>query len=314
MGMKNVFRVGILLLLLLLAACGDAPPTEPQTDTSTRNNSIDPNAPTIVIGDVSNNIDATTDYWQPMADYLAANLDAYERGAVRVAQDLDTMAEWLRNGEVDIYIDSSYPTIYTSDISGAEIVLRHWRGGVDEYHTVIFAMADSGLTSLDDLVGQHVAFDRAASTSGNFLPTIFLRENGYTLAELSGVNADVPEGTIGYIFSGEDVNTIQWVLSGRVDAGAVESIEFDNLPRETRNAITVIAETRSLPRQLVSFTPNMDDEISQAIIAIMTDMESSEAGQAVLEHIDTTRFDELPDGVVAFRDDMQALLTLFETE
>ena len=47
----------------------------------------------------------------PLADYLAANLGelGITEGRVKIAPDMETMAQWLEAGEVDLCFEASTP-------------------------------------------------------------------------------------------------------------------------------------------------------------------------------------------------------------
>ena len=166
---------------------------------------------TIVLGDISSNPAKKITRYQPMADYLAENLQEFGigRGDVKIAPNLDTMSEWLAGGEVDIYFDSPYPAMIVSANSGSKLLLRRWKGGQSEYYGVFLTMTDSGINTLEDLKGKIIAFDDPYSTSGYFLPLVRLAESGFQTIEIKSDNASVPPDKIGYIFTGDDANIIQ---------------------------------------------------------------------------------------------------------
>ena len=127
---------------------------------------------------------------------------------------METMAQWLRAGEVDLYFDSLYPAIIVGDLSGTWPILRRWKDGVSEYHAVIFARAGSGIESLDDRRGEVIALDEELSTSGFLLPLAYLVEQGLRVVPARGGSATPADGAVRYSFSGGDDNTLQWVISG----------------------------------------------------------------------------------------------------
>ena len=85
---------------------------------------------------------------------------------------------------------------------GAVPLLRGWRKGVGEYHSIILVRKDSGITSVEDLKGKMIAFSEQKSTTGHFLPETYLVTSGLTLSEQTAPNATVPGNEVGYIFAG----------------------------------------------------------------------------------------------------------------
>lgn len=301
-------RILLLLLLLVLASCNDdkendTPTTTPETA-----------AGVIVVGEISDDPEEAVGYTQPFADYLAAQLadNGIGRGEVKVAPDPETMAEWMKTGEVDIYFDSLYPVMSVSEQSGATPFIRRWFDGVGEYHSVFFVLSNSALDSLDDLKGQTVAFDNQFSTSGYMVPAAHLLQGGYTLSEKPDTTAAVGADEIGYVFSNDDENTLQWVVSGRVAAGVVDNESLKELPQETLDQIKILEETNPIPRQVGLVRPNMDADLFEAIKTILLTMDESEEGLATLETLLTSQYDEFPEGIEAAIAEMQTLYQLVQ--
>ena len=225
---RSYFWIMMLVTLLALAACttsqaAPTPPPEPTTPPTATGR--------IVLSDVSDDPVEKIEEFTPLADYLAANLaeQGIGVGEVKVAPDLETMVDWLQKGEVDIYFDSTYPTIVVGEASGAYPILRRWKGGVGEYNSVIAVRADSDLKTLDDLNGHMIGFEDESSSSGYFMPLTYLLSNGMNM-ELNQVpDANVDAEEVGYVFTGDDENTVEWVFTGKVDAGAIQSTDFDEL-------------------------------------------------------------------------------------
>lgn len=307
MNMKTISIVALFVLLTLASCRGEATPAATQ----------DAVAPTeshpIVLGDISDDPAEVIEGTQPLADYLAANLKEYgiTEGQVRIATSTEELARMLANGEVDLYFDSTYPATLISDQTGAKIILRRWRFGVEEYQSVIFASKTSGIASVEQLPGHMVAMDAPYSTSGFMLPAVYLTEQGLKLVGKKSQGDPVASDEIGFVFSYDDANTLQWVLSGLTDAGVTDDFHFDvDFPQEARGELVELARTEATPRQVGLVRPGLDEKLTQAIIAVLTSMHESEAGQAALESFQTSKFDVFPDGINAATQRMREMMEI----
>lgn len=292
-----MFRQVLAPVLCLSLAIGTGGCQEPASEPSSPQSTTSPETPAIVFGEISSEPIETISAAQPFVDYLAAQLGelGIGRGEVKVAPDMETMTQWLKTGEVDFYSDSPYPALIVSQQAGAKPVLRRWKDGIAQYHTVIFARGDRGLQSLDDLIGQAIAFEEKFSTSAYLLPLGYLRKAGYPAVEIKSVEAAIPPDRIGYIFTGDTKNSIQWVISGKVAAGAIDSASFERIPEATRAQLTILAETETVPRHIILMTPQMDSQRQEAIAEILVKMDENPEGQSILEGFDeTAQFDRLP--------------------
>lgn len=296
-GFRKAFAmVGMIGVLLTSVSC------ENQPNRRTSAKELDP-APTptksIVLGDISGDALKKIERYQPLADYLAENLTEFDIGVgeVDIASDIDTMAQKMESGDVNIYFDSLYPALIVSQKSGSEPILRRWKKGKAEYNTIFFARADSGIKSLEDLQGRMLGVEELESTSGYFLPLVYLLEAELNPVEKQQDSDPVAANEIGYVFTGEDENTIQWVGSGKVAAGVVDNATFSKIPEESREQLVVLAETETVARQVAVIGPTVDPELRSAIKQLLLDLDETPEGKEILTTFEeTTQFDPLPPG------------------
>jgi len=280
----------------ILTACGRDQKNAPQVEAS----AVPAETRAIVLGDISDDPAEVIEGAQPLADYLAGQLSEYgiTEGQVLVASSIDEMSKLLEDGKVDLYFDSTYPATLISDQSGATIVLRRWRFGVEEYQSVIFASEASGITSIEQLPGHMVAMDAPYSTSGFVLPSVYMMENGLSLVGKRSTGVPVGDNEVGFVFSYDDENTLQWVVSGLTAAGVTDDYNFDvAFPEEAKSQLVELARTEHTPRQVVVIRSGLDEELLQAIVKALTTMHETEAGSAALEPFQTSKFDEFPEGI-----------------
>jgi len=306
------FRYAVLVVIIsLLAACSpQAAPTATPSPTDTPV----PLAGKIILSDIGNDPATIIQGTQPLADYLAAHLSQFGIGIgeVNVTSDIPSEANALKNGQADLYFDSPYPALAVSDLSGGQPILRRWRNGVFEYHSVIFIRGGSGaLTSINDLKGKIIAFQDPESTSGFMLPMAYLIQAGLKPVEKSSVTDTVAADEVGYVFSAADDNTIDWVLSGTVAAGATDNVSYDGISADTRAGLSILAETDSVPRQVVVARPGIDPALLDAIKALLIGLDQTPEGPAIMQSFArTTKFDEFPEGAEAALAHMRDLYNL----
>jgi len=300
-------------MLCALVACtgptASTPPTATGPATSTPRDQV------IVLGDISDDPGEVIEGTQPLADYLAAQLGDFgiSQSQVRIATNADEMIQLLKSGQVDLYFDSVYPITLICDESGAQPILRRWRYGVEEYYTVIFASAESGINSVDDLSGHIIAMDNPFSTSGFALPAVFLSKRGLQLAVKSSYEDPVPDSQVGIVFSYDDANTLQWVMNGLVAAGATDDYSYGvAFPSDAREKLVVLSKTESVPRQVAAVRPGLDPQLLEAIKRILISAHENEQGQAALEPFQTTRFDEFPEGIEAAQNRMRDMMEIIQ--
>ena len=290
--------IAVLGVLLLLLACQSTGKEDPATAAAPTALSPQNSGRAIILGDIE--IDEPTKTirrFQGLADYLATGLKDFgvTEGRVVAARDIEEMARFLKEGKVDLYFDSAFPSLAVQELADSELILRGWKQSDAEYWSTYIARRDNGIESVEDLVGGVVAFEDPFSTSGFILPAGTLVQREFNLREVNGPGALVANDEIAYFFSRDEENTVELVLSGRVSGGGISNQDYDALPTEFQQQLVELEQTITAPRQLVSVRPGLDPELVSEISGLLIGLEQTVEGAQILERLKKTkRFDALP--------------------
>jgi len=283
------------LLLMIASGCGQSS-EPPPSDAATAQ--PDP-AGVLTIGSVSLNPTREYEVVRPFADFLAANLHhvGIGGGRVVVAGSLSQMVEELREGRVDLFMDSPFPAVFVWQRTDVEPILRRWKRGSDEYRSVVFTRVDSGIESVVDLGGRRIAFGEPFSTSGFLMPKAALASAGLGLVNDEDPAASIPGNRVGYVFSNDAENTMFWVLKQKVAAGAVNADYFEALAGQRIDELRILLTTEAVPRNVVCVRSSLGPKVVQAIEDQLLQMHLNEEGRASLERFEeTAKFDRFPRG------------------
>lgn len=276
-------RVRLLLVILMLAL--SCPLAQAEGDT-------------IIIGRPTKSVKQEYQRLYPIADMLGKKLGDYgiTKGDVRLEGKNSTQAtvKLLLDEMIDVIFETPFGALSFIDQGGAVPILTISRGGVFEYNSFIFVRKDSGITSLDDLRGKRIAFEDPGSTSSFHLPVISLKAAGLELTPQEASGAD----RLSYVFAGSELNVASWTYFGKVDAGALSNLDWDDpteVPDTFRNDLTVIHQTPFVPRMLVLVRKGLDPGLVTAIQEALMEIASTKDGQAALKHYKINGFRPIAD-------------------
>ncbi len=285
--------IGLFIVALLLISGLKA---EAQTN---------PNTKTLTLGIVFQDPrEPLEEHFRPLVDYVARKLapEADTKGRVVVAPTVGQMMKLLEEKRVDFYMESPYATYLINRFGAARLLLRRWKGGIADYRSIIFTSKQSGITRLEDLRGKIIAFEDPGSTSGYLLPKLFLLKKGFSVVEKASPAAKVSPVDIGYIFADTDKNIVNLVMQEKVAAGAFSNDDRANLDEKVKPLISILGESESVPRHLVSVRKDLPEPVRLGVEQILLSMHRDEEGQTILRKTDnTTKFDSLPGGEEAVR-------------
>ncbi len=310
-----LFLIFWLWVFVICPAVTGATPAQPAVD-SEKEVVLTPRK-TLVIGRVAPSPKRVYKRLKGIVDFVAGRLKdlGITGGAVLLARDNEQMVRYLKEGKVDWVTETVFSALKFREESGAEILLKRWKKGVPEYHTVFFVRKDSGINSLRDLKGKKIVFEDPGSTTSYFLPSAALLESGLDLSPLSSIKDPAPFDRVGYAFSGgEEINVSFWVYKGLADAGAFSNLDWDSpeyTPPKVKENLNVIYKTDPVPRALELVRKDLDPRIKQRIKEILLQAHNDPEGKAALEaYAQTSQFTELTDGERRFLENLEPVLEL----
>jgi len=253
----------------------------------------------LVLGRISGEPHKHLDHMRKMADYLAVRLADFGIAGVDVvvAESSDRMRSFLQEGQVDLFSETAFVALELMDDGVAKPLLREWKSGVAQYHSVVIVRKDSGLSTLSDLAGRKFAFEDPGSTSGFLMPYAALEDAGLRPVLLPDPRNPVPDGTVGYSFARGEINVVAWVNRSLADAGAISNLDWidaDTAQAVLKDELRIIHETEPVIRSLMLARQSLDEGLSERIAEILLSMHASPEGRAVLkEYFKVARYDRL---------------------
>ena len=238
-------------------------------------------------------------HFRDFVDYVARKVSSASetKGTIVVAPTALRLVKPLMEKQVDFYMESPYPTYLINRQGAAILLLRRWKGGMAEYRSMLLTHKESGVKRLEDFRGKIIAFEDPGSTSGYFLPKLFLLKKGFILTEKPAPEAKVASKEIGYIFTHSDTKIVDLIVAQKVAGGAISNDDYATLDEKRRGDMTILAETETVPRHLVSIRKDLDSTVAKRLKEILLSMDQDDEGRKILQQTDnTTRFDLLPGG------------------
>lgn len=228
----------------------------------------------LVLGRISDDPKAHYDQLKPLLDYVVPRMRdvGIREGRILMARDAQQMASYLRRGRVDWVTETAGTAMVLQQRSGARPLLLTERGGVREYHGVVFVRRDSPVQRLDELRGHAIALQSTYSTSAYLLPMLALLQAGLRPEILSSPSDEPAPDSVGYVFARSESNIAALVHKRVVDAGAFSNLDLDDrqrVPESFRRDFRVIHATAAVPRALEMVRPGMDPNVERRLREVL---------------------------------------------
>lgn len=254
---------------------------------------------TLVIGKVTEDPQKLYRYLKPIADYAAAHMKDLGIREVKVlmAKNNRQMVSYFKQGKIDWLTETVASAVFFNEKVGAEFLLKKWKKGVAEYHTVFFTRKESDINTLSDLKGKTIAFEDPGSTSAYYVPASILIGEGLELVQLATIREKPPANMVGYIFSDREINTSTWVYRKLVDAGAFNNLDWDrddHVRKVYQKEMKIIHESGPFPRAIELVRKDLNPRIKQRLKAVLLNAHNDPKAKAALKaYQETKRFEEI---------------------
>lgn len=248
-----------------------------------------------------NGLTADQKEFQPFIDYLVSKLagQGITKGEFVGATSVSEMAQMVRDGQIDMVIDSAFPVYVVDKLAGGQVLADRYKGGPGTYHTAIFVKQNSSIKTLDDLKGKMLAFDSKTSTVGYFLPKAELIKQGYTLVQKTSPTDNCPLTDICYVFVHKSV--YETVAHGDTPAGAESELEVDAYFGNQISNYRIISRTPDILRYVVATSAIMKPSLRDAIGNILFSMNTTPQGRIILDSFaQTAKFTPVTDTDAAY--------------
>ena len=274
-------------------------------------------AGTRVLAEIGDSLSEKQAAFGPFAAFLSSKLaeSGVKQVVVAVAKSPAEMAKLVRQGKVDIYVDSPFPSYIVNKLAGAEPMDIRWKKGLETYHSIIFVPTTSAVRTLDDLRGTMIAFEKPDSTSAYFLPKAELLKRGYTLVRKEKPTDPVEPGEIGYYFTFDDKKVVADVGSGVADAGGQNEEEFVEFAGKSRGEFRFLLTTTDVYRHVLSVRRDLDPTQKESLRQLLLSLDGTAEGREALAQFEkTAKFTPSPVGQAGPWAQIAALASLVERE
>ena len=225
--------------------------------------------------------------YRPLAAHLAQRLGRPVE--LRTVDSWEGLAKSLANGETDLALMGPWGYVLANHYSGAQVVSTILYQGKPEYFAMIVTPPESGLDSVDDLLGpkgrgRSFAFGDKGSTSGYLIPLHLFQQRGIN-----------PENHFARVLYTRHQAIQMQVTAGQLDAGADYNRNRDAMVSQgliTAARSKVIWQSAPLPNDAfaVSAALTKDAAFVRRLQAALAEVGPLLAGQANLLPANYTGF------------------------
>jgi phosphonate transport system substrate-binding protein len=204
--------------------------------------------------------------YQPVVEYLEEELGIDVE--LTVTTDYTAAIEAMRYKHIDMAWFGPFSYVLAVEVAGAEAIVNGVKesSGKATYKSVIVTRADSGIETLEDVIGRTFAFVDPASTSGNLIPRKMLLEN----------NID-PDNDFSTVYYAGTHNAVQLAIAnGNVDAGASSDNVYQRMVDEGEldpETSIIIFESEPIPGSPIVVRGDLPEELKNAIQQALINMD-----------------------------------------
>ncbi|MCH9658672.1 phosphate/phosphite/phosphonate ABC transporter substrate-binding protein [archaeon] len=188
-----------------------------------------------------------------------------------VPTNYETIIEGMRFGHIDAAFMDTGPAWITHQRTGAEAVLAELVAGKVNYQATVWALADNdSIQSLEDTVGQKVAFTSITGSSGFVRPMGTLVTDGHVTIEgddIVALESALANNFESYTFAGGYKAALTLLLENKVDVAFGSDIAPQKyLELEDQVKLRPVTTIGPVPSHVVMVSSDMSDSTEKALV------------------------------------------------
>ncbi|WP_158582984.1 phosphate/phosphite/phosphonate ABC transporter substrate-binding protein [Lysinibacillus yapensis] len=199
--------------------------------------------------------------YKPIQNYLEENLDFPVN--IEIMDNYANLVKGMENESIDIGYFGAFSYIAAeSQMPLTPLIVEERKVTGIYYQSFIISRSDSNLKTIDDLKGKKFAFVDSGSTSGFVLP--------YALFKSRSIEMDNYFSGIHY--SGSHVGVLEDLKNSIVDAGAISSIQYEQLLEDgeiREEDYTIIWESPEIPGSPYVARSELDQKLQENFVEAM---------------------------------------------
>lgn len=231
-----------MLIMLLLAGCGDSTSTSAQRANMT----------VMLVPADGGTSDGTIADFKPLFDAVSRQVNIDFK--ISVGTSYVSVVEAMAADKIDIAFFGPVSFLLARERGAAELLAVGVQNGKSEYFSVLVTSSQSDIANIADLAGRSVALGDVNSTSSFTVPIKML------------LDADLdPVRDVGGIYLlGNHASAIQAVAAARVDAAFTSADSYERFINNTASNASdfhIVSRSNAIPYPPLAVRPNVDAAI-----------------------------------------------------
>lgn len=173
---------------------------------------------------------------------------------IKVGQSYNSVIEAMAARQVDVAFFGAVSYAAAREKDAAELLAVSVTDGESVYYSGLFARADAGIDSMNDLRGRSIALGDVNSTSSFNFPVAMILEAGIDPADDLGQ----------IVLAGSHASALVAAASGRVDVAGASFLSYEKAIRNgtiDAEVLVPIARSRPIPNPPLAMHPDLPEEV-----------------------------------------------------
>ena len=216
--------------------------------------------------------------YKNLIDYIANVLG--RTGKMVTRNSYAEINDLIRNNQCDVAIICTYSYIEVKNQAGARLLVIPEVNGRITYRSLVIVGMESDIWEIKHLQGRRLGYADALSTSGWVYLALLLRTGGIDPYHFFDKRQ----------WTGSHDSSIFAVVDGTVDAAAVHSLVYDQMPPQTKKQLRIIHSSPEFGMPPFVTPAGVDPDLRQQIQDVLLSMHRDRIGRSILDKIRINQF------------------------